>query len=587
MSYAAPVEHMRFVLECTAGLDRVRALPAFAEVTPDVVAAVLEGAARFAGEVLAPLNVQGDRVGARLTPDGVVTPPGFRAAYQRYVADGWNSLGGPPAYGGQGMPFALAAATVEMWGAANMSLALCPELSSGAIAALAEHAPEALRARLLPKLVSGEWTASMCLTEPQAGSDLSTVTTRAAPDGAAWRLYGRKIYITWGEHDMAENVIHLVLARAPNAASGVRGLSLFAVPRYRLDASGRPGEPNDIRCVSLEHKLGLHGSPTCVLAIGDGPGAEGFLVGPLHQGLACMFTMMNHMRLGVGLHALGIAEHAYQIAARHARERVQGRDAAGKPTVILGHADVRRMLLSMKSRIQAARGLCYCTAVALDLAHHADGEAAAAARARADLLTPIVKAWCSDMAIEISSLAVQVLGGMGFVEDAAAAQCYRDVRITAIYEGTNGIQAQDLLGRKVLRDGGRALTALIGEMRAALAALPDGDARVAALGRALAGGIAELEAATGFVLAGAGRDPELVGATAVSYLELAALVCGAWQWARALAVPAGGGLDAGAAEALRDTAAFYAAHLMPRATASAAIVMAGSGAVSAADREYR
>jgi alkylation response protein AidB-like acyl-CoA dehydrogenase len=583
MSYTAPVDHMRFVLEHTAGLDRVRALPAFAEATPDVVAAVLEGAARFASDVLAPLNAPGDRVGSRVTPDGVVTPPGFREAYQRYVADGWNSLAGPAAYGGQGMPFVLQAATVEMWGAANMSLALCPELSSGAIAALTEHATEALRQRFLAKLVSGEWTGTMCLTEPQAGSDLSTVTTRAEPDGEAWRLYGRKIYITWGEHDMADNIVHLVLARAPNAPSGVKGLSLFVVPRYRVGADGRPGAANDIRCVSVEHKMGIHASPTCALAIGDGPGAEGFLVGPLHQGLACMFTMMNHMRLAVGLHALGVAEYAYQIASRHARERVQGRDATGKPTAILGHADVRRMLLRMKSQVQAARGLCYAAAATLDLAHHAEGETASAARARADLLTPIVKAWCSDMAIEVTSLGVQVLGGMGFTEDAAAAQCYRDVRITAIYEGTNGIQAQDLLARKVLKDGGRALAALVAEMHAAQAALPADDARAAALGRSLGAGILDLERATEYALSEAGRDPELVGATAVSYLELAALVCGAWQWARALG--AAGGLEPPARGALLDAAAFYAAHLMPRAAASAAIVLGGSGPVAAADRE--
>jgi 3-(methylthio)propanoyl-CoA dehydrogenase len=585
MSYTAPADHMRFVLEHTAGLDRVRALPAFAEVTPDVVAAVLEGAARFAGEVLAPLNAPGDRVGARVTPAGVITPPGFREAYRRYVADGWNSLGAPPAYGGQGMPYVLQAATVEMWGAANMALALCPELSSGAIAALAEHATEALRERFLPRLVSGEWTGSMCLSEPQAGSDLSTVTTRAEPDGAAWRLYGRKIYITWGEHDMADNVLHLALARAPNAPSGVKGLSLFLVPRFRVGADGRLGAANDIRCVSVEHKMGIHASPTCVLAIGDGPGAEGFLVGPLHQGLACMFTMMNHMRLGVGLHALGIAERAYQIASRHARERVQGRDPAGKPTVLLGHADVRRMLLLMKSQIQAARGLCYAAAAALDLAHHAAGEAAAAAQARADLLTPIVKAWGSDMAIEVTSLAVQVLGGMGFTEDAGAAQCYRDVRITAIYEGTNGIQALDLLARKVLRDGGRALAALVAEMRAAQAEVPAGEPRAAALGQSLGEGIAQLERATAFALAEAGSDPELVGAIGVPYLELAALVCGAWQWARALGAAARSGLDAHARAALLDTAAFYAAQVMPRAAASAAIVLGGSAAVAVAERE--
>ena len=585
MSYAAPLDHMRFVLENTSGLDRVRALSAFAELSPDVVEAVLDGAARFAAEVLAPLNAPGDRAGAKLTPEGVVTPPGFRQAYQRYVADGWNSLGGPAAFGGQGMPFALQAATIEMWGGANMSFALCPELGSGAIAALVEHGSDAVRARYLPKMVSGEWSGTMCLTEPQAGSDLSTVTTRAEPDGDAWRLTGRKIYITWGEHDMAENIIHLVLARAPNAPSGIKGISLFAVPRYSIGDDGRPGAPNDIRCVSIEHKMGLHASPTCVLALGDGGGARGHLVGPLHQGIVCMFTMMNHMRLGVGLHALGLAERAYQVAARHARERIQGRDAGGRPTAILGHADVRRMLLTMKAQIQAARGLCYSAAAALDIAHHSDGDQAAAAQTRADLLTPIVKAWCSDMAIEVTSIAVQVLGGMGFVEDAAAAQCYRDVRITAIYEGTNGIQAQDLMGRKVLKDGGRALDGLLAEMRVAAAALDRGDVRAAALGDSLTQGIAELEATTRLALTEGARDPEFVGATAVSYLALAGLVCGAWQWARTLA-SSGAMRNTRAREALFDTAAFYAAQLMPRAKAHAMIVKAGSQPVTRPDREF-
>ncbi len=585
MSYTAPVDHMRFVLEHTAGLGPVRALPAFTEVTPDVVAAVLEGAARFAGDVLAPLNAPGDRAGSRVTPAGVVTPPGFREAYQRFVADGWSSLAGSPEFGGQGMPFAVQLTVAEMWASANMAFGLCPELSGGAIASLTEHGDDTVRRRFLPKMVSGEWTGTMCLTEPQSGSDLSTVTTRAEPDGDAWRLYGRKIYITWGEHDMADNTVHLVLARAPNAPAGVKGLSLFAVPRFAVGADGRPGAANDIHCVSVEHKMGIHASPTCVLAIGDGPGAVGFLVGQLHQGLACMFTMMNHMRLGVGVQALGVAEQAYQIAARHARERVQGRDAAGKPTAILGHADVRRMLLTMKSQIQAARGLCYAAGAAVDLAHHGAAEAQAAARARADLLTPIVKSWCSDMAIEVTSLAVQVLGGMGFTEDALAAQCYRDVRITTIYEGTNGIQAQDLLGRKVIRDGGRALAALVAEMRAAQAALPAAEARTAALGRSLGEGIALLERATAFALVEGTRDPELVGAVGVSYLGLAALVCGAWQWACALTAAAAAGLDGPARGALADAAVFYAAHLMPRAAAHAAVVFAGSAPVAAADRE--
>jgi 3-(methylthio)propanoyl-CoA dehydrogenase len=587
VNYAAPVAHMRFILEQTAGLDSIRALPAFGDMTPDVVAAVLEGAARFAAEVLAPLNAVGDRVGSSLTPNGVTTPPGFREAYRRFVADGWNSLGAPTAYGGQGMPFALHAATVEMWGGANMAFALCPELGSGAIAALAEHATPALCDRFLPRLVSGEWTGTMCLTEPQAGSDLSTVTTRAEPSGEAWRLRGRKIYITWGEHDLADNIVHLVLARAPDAPPGVKGLSLFVAPRYRVGADGRPGAPNDIRCVSVERKMGIHASPTCVLALGDGPGAEAFLVGGRHQGLACMFTMMNHMRLGVGVHALGVADHAYQIAVRHARERLQGRDADGKPTVLLGHADVRRMLLTMKSLVQAARGLTYAAAVALDVARHAQGAAAEAAQARADLLTPVVKAWCSDMAIEVTSLAVQVLGGMGFTEDAGAAQCYRDVRITAIYEGTNGIQAQDLLARKVLRDGGRALGALVAEMRQAAAALPAGDARIEDLRRGLVVAIDRAEAATRQLLDGARSDAELIGATAVHYLQLIGYLCGGWQWACSVVAARrpGAALGSRQAGAVLDCAAFYAAQLLPRALMHAAVLDSGAGVIGATDAE--
>jgi acyl-CoA dehydrogenase len=578
---------MRFVLENTAGLDCIRALPAFAEVTPDVVDAVLESAARFAAEILAPLNAVGDRIGSSVTPNGVTTPPGFREAYRRFVADGWNSLGGPPDYGGQGMPFALHAATVEMWGAANMAFALCPELGSGAIASLVQHATPALRAQFLPKLVSGEWTGTMCLTEPQAGSDLSTVTTRAEPSGEAWRLRGRKIYITWGEHDLSDNIVHLILARAPGAPAGVKGLSLFVAPRFRVGADGRSGEPNDIRCVSVEHKMGIHASPTCVLAIGDGPGAEAFLVGGLHQGLACMFTMMNHMRLGVGVHALGVAERAYQIAVRHAHERLQGRGADGKPTVILAHADVRRMLLTMKSLVQAARGLTYAAAVTLDVAHHADGAPAAAAQARADLLTPVVKAWCSDMAIEVTSLAVQVLGGMGFTEDAGAAQCYRDVRITAIYEGTNGIQAQDLLGRKVLRDGGRALATLVAEIRQTVAAMPAGDARVESLRRGLGVAVDRVEAVTRYLLDGARSDAELIGATAVHYLQLIGYVCGGWQWARSVVAAHGpaAALESRQAGALIDCAAFYAAQVLPRALMHATVIETGVGVIAATDAE--
>jgi acyl-CoA dehydrogenase len=593
MDYRAPVDHIRFVVEKTAGLERLRTFPAFAEVSPDVVDAVLQGAATFAGEVLAPLNESGDREGAKLTAEGVRAPRGFAEAYRRFVADGWPALIGSPDHGGQGMPFLLYAATGEMWAAANMSFALCPELGGGAVEALERHATAGLRERYLAKLVSGEWAGTMCLTEPQAGSDLSSLQTRALPDGGSYRLHGRKIYITWGEHDMADNIVHLVLARLPDAPAGVKGISLFLVPRRLVNDDGSLGEPNDIRAVSLEHKMGIHASPTCVMAIGDsgvgdGAGARGWLVGKPHEGLAAMFTMMNAMRVGVGIQGVGLAEQAYQIASRYARDRVQGRDArTGRPTAILHHADVRRMLLTMKSLTMAARGLAYSVAGSLDFAVHAPSEAERrAAAARAELLTPVVKAWCTEVGIEVTSLGVQTLGGMGYTEDAGAAQCYRDARITAIYEGTNAIQAQDLLGRKVLRDGGQALGALLAEMRAAAAALPESDGRCGELARGLADAVGRLDEATRAVAQAARDDHDLVGSVAVNYLMLFGYACGAWQWALAAAAvqqdPAAAGGQAGG---LLDAAGFYAACVLPRARLHAELVQAGSAPIARADVE--
>jgi acyl-CoA dehydrogenase len=592
MDYSAPVDLMRFQLEHCGGLDRLRAWPAFAEVGPDLVEAVLAGAATFAGEVLAPLNQSGDREGSRVTPDGVRTPSGFREAYRRFVADGWPALAWDPEYGGQGMPFLLYAATSEMWAAANLSFALCPELSGGAIEALERHAPPELKAAVLAKLIAGEWSGTMCLTEPQAGSDLSNLQTRAvpAPDGNGYLVRGRKIYITWGEHDLTENTVHLVLARLPDAPPGVKGISLFAVPRREIGPDGRPGASNDVRAVSVEHKMGIHASPTCVMALGDGPGARGWLVGRPHEGLAAMFTMMNNMRVGVGIQGVGLAEQAYQIALRHARERVQGRDATtGRPTTIVHHADVRRMLLTMKSLTIAARGLAYSVAGSLDAARYAPDEAARRAAAeRAELLTPVVKAWCTDVAVEVASLGCQLLGGMGFTEDAGAAQCYRDVRIMPIYEGTNAIQAQDLLGRKVLKDGGRVLGALLAEMRAAADELAGTDeGRGSALGAGLTAAVDEIGRATRAIASGAAGDPDLVGSVAVHYLALVGYACGAWQYARALAARPGavarGELPAAAGRGLADAAAFYAAQLLPRTRLCADLVAGGSAPVVSAD----
>jgi acyl-CoA dehydrogenase len=591
MDYRAPVDHMRFLLERTAGLDRLRELPAFAEVTPDVVEAVLQSAATFAGEVLAPLNETGDREGARLTPDGVRAAAGFREAYRRFAEDGWTALIGAPEHGGQGMPFLLYAATAEMWAGANVSFALCPELGSGAVEALERHGTPDLQRVYLPKLVSGEWAGTMCLTEPQAGSDLSNLQTRAVPDGDGYRLYGRKIYITWGEHDLADNIVHLVLARLPDAPPGVKGISLFLVPRFLVNDDGTPGAANDIRAASLEHKMGIHASPTCVMALGDGPGAKGWLVGRPNEGLAAMFTMMNAMRVGVGIQGVGIADQAYQIASRYARERVQGRDAAtGRPAPIVDHADVRRMLLTMKSLTMAGRGVAYSVAAALDFARHAPTpEERAAAAARAELLTPVVKAWCTEIGIEVTSLSVQTLGGMGYTEDAGAAQCYRDVRITSIYEGTNAIQAQDLLGRKVLRDGGAALGALLAEMRAAARALPDSDPRCDALARGLADAIGRLDESTRAIAVASRDDAHLVGSVAFNYLMLLGYACGAWQWALAAAAAhadaSAGGATATQARGLLDAAGFYANCVLPRVRLHAELVAAGSAPVMGADVE--
>jgi 3-(methylsulfanyl)propanoyl-CoA dehydrogenase len=586
MTYLAPIDHMRFVIERVAGLDCVRSLTPYKETTPDLVDAVLDNAGKFAGDVLAPLNASGDREGAVLTQDGVRTPAGFRAAYAQLVADGWPSLAAPAALGGQGLPTVVHAAVAEMWCAANHAFSMCPELAVGAVRALEHHGSAELRARLLPRMVSGEWACTMCLTEPQAGSDLSGVTTSAELHEDGWRLRGRKSYISWGEHDLTENILHFILARAPGAPPGVKGLSLFVVPRFLIDANDRPGAPNDIRALSLERKMGIHASPTCVMAIGEQDGARGWLLGEVHRGMDAMFTMMNHMRLSVALQAVGIAEHACQIAAAYARERLQGRDGHGRPAHIIDHADVHRMLLIMRALNEGARSLCYTVAANLDVAEHAsDPQTRRAAQTRADLLTPVVKAWCSDMGVEVTSLAVQVHGGAGFVEDSHVAQLYRDVRVTAIYEGTNGIQAQDLLGRKVLRDGGRALESLLSDVRQAARAVVDEVPDCIALGRQLLGVAARLEEVTAFVLPRA-TDRTFAGAVAVDYLALVGYCCVGWQWARSvLAVngPDAATLTDAVRRAIRDRARGYAVHVLPRAHAHASILINGPAAIAASD----
>src|SRR5580658_6489475 len=465
--YEAPLDLIKAAQEQAARRCGFSATAEHEEVLGDTATAVLEGAARLAREVLSPLNRVGDAQGAHLSPTGVITAAGFPAAWRKFCADGWPALAAPEAWDGQALPMLIAAATTEIWGGANLAFAMLPETSVGAVEVLTVHGEETLRRLYIPPLVSGEWTAAMSLTEPQAGSDLSTVRTLARPARDSWLLFGRKIYISWGEHDMADNIVHLVLARTPDAPPGVKGLSLFLVPR-RLQENGA-WHANDLSAASLEHKMGIRASPTCAMVLGENSGARGWLVGKLHNGLGCMFTLMNHMRIGVGLHSTGVAERARQLALGYAAERRQGRDAQGAQRPIIEHADVRRMLLTMNVLTHAARCLAYCAAAALDLVH--DELTAAAARARAErrlgLLTPLVKAWASDIAVEVH-------GGTGYVDDCEASQIYRDARIGPVFEGTNFIQAQDLLGRKILRDHAVAFGELLTHVEAAAEALAAG-----------------------------------------------------------------------------------------------------------------
>ncbi|HSR72351.1 MAG TPA: acyl-CoA dehydrogenase family protein, partial [Kiloniellales bacterium] len=452
--YRAPLTEMRFVLTELAGLSEIAALPGCGEATPDLAESVLEAAGRLAGEVLAPLNQSGDRIGCRLENGVVRTAPGFAEAYKAYVEGGWGALPFDPAFGGQGLPWLLATPVQEMWNAANVSFALNPILTQGAVELLQAYGSDAQQALYLPKLVAGTWTATMNLTEPQAGSDLGRLETRAVPDGTHYLISGQKLFITWGEHDCAENIVHMVLARLPDAPAGTRGISLFLVPKILLEPDGSPGRRNDLRCVSLEHKLGIHAAPTCLMAFGDSGGAIGYLVGEPNRGLEAMFTMMNNARLAIGMQGLGLAERAYQAAVAYARDRIQGRPVEGGEDAvpIIRHPDVRRMLMTMRARVEAMRALAYVAAAALDRAKRIEApDERARWQARVDLLIPVVKAWLTDLGCEITSLGIQVHGGVGYIEETGVAQYLRDARIATIYEGTNGIQALDLLNRKLLR----------------------------------------------------------------------------------------------------------------------------------------
>jgi 3-(methylthio)propanoyl-CoA dehydrogenase len=593
--YKPPIDEMRFVLDLV-GLDRVAALPGNDDATPELVGAVLTEAGKLAAEVLAPLNRSGDEEGARLENGVVYTPKGFKEAYRAYVEGGWNSVPFDPAYGGQGLPALVQTPLTEMWNAANMSFALCPLLNVGAVEAISTHGSEEQKRLYLPKLIAGEWTGTMNLTEPQAGSDLGALRTRAVREGDHYRITGQKIFITYGEHDLTDNIIHLVLARTPEAPPGSRGISLFVVPKIMLKPDGSLDGRNDLRCVSLEHKLGIHASPTAVMAFGDAGGATGYLIGEENRGLHYMFTMMNTARLGVGLEGVAIAERAYQQARDYARQRIQGRDIAGdgnQPVAIIRHPDVRRMLLVMRAQTEAARALNYHTAALLDTAkRHEDPARREEAQNVVDLLIPVCKAWSTDLGVETASLGIQVHGGMGFIEETGAAQYYRDARITPIYEGTNGIQANDLLSRKLGRDGGETARRFIAEMRRLEQGLAASSLdEVAAFRVPLRAGLDALGEATQWLVNCMQGDIRRAAAGAADYLRLFGLVTGGWLMARGaletasrLAERKG---DADFYRAKLATARFYADCLLAHAPASLGpITRAGDSVLTLADELF-
>nr|MBL8455941.1 acyl-CoA dehydrogenase [Zoogloeaceae bacterium] len=595
--YLAPLKDMRFVMHELAGLEQVRQLPGCEELSSDLVDAILDEANKFASEILAPLNWTGDREGATWQEGEVRTAGGWKEAYRQFVDAGWPAIAADPAFGGQGLPKLVSTAVMEMWKASNMAFSLCPMLTTGAIEALMLRGSDEQKAMYLPKMVSGEWTGTMNLTEPQAGSDLAAVRTRAEPraDGT-YLISGQKIFITYGEHDLTDNIIHLVLARLPDAPEGVKGISLFVVPKFLLNPDGSPGVRNDVDCVSIEHKLGIHASPTCVLVFGDKGGAVGTLIGEPNRGLEYMFIMMNEARFAVGMEGLALSERAYQKALGYARDRIQGTEMGvrGGPKVsIIHHPDVRRMLMLMKSQTEAMRALAYVVGAATDLAHrHADAAVRAQHQAFVDLMIPVVKGWSTENSIDVASLGVQVHGGMGFIEETGAAQHLRDARITTIYEGTTAIQANDLIGRKIAREGAVTIRTVVVEMRQLVARLEAQPADAfRAIATALTGGIDALEACVDYILATYARDIKAASVGSVPFLKLLGIVAGGWQLGRA-ALIAQGRLDAGDADvtflsAKIVTARFYADHVIPQASGLAyAVVNGATGALALAGEQF-
>jgi len=586
--YSAPGNDILFALKELAALEEISRLPGLEDAAPEVVEAIVEEAAKFAAGVMAPLNRRGDEAGSRVEDRQVIPPEGFADIYRAFREGGWPALPFDTGRGGQGLPELVATAANEIWQSANMAFALCPMLTEGAVVAITAHASEELKERFLPHMISGEWTGTMNLTEPQAGSDLAAVKTKAVPEGDHYLLSGQKIYITWGDHDFTDNIIHLVLARLPDAPPGIKGISLFTVPKYLVNEDGSLGEHNDVYPVAVEHKLGINASPTCVMSYGDNGGAVGYLVGEPNNGIACMFTMMNHARLAVGVQGLSISERAYQQALNYAKERVQGHanGTEGRVTII-HHADVRRMLMLMKAGTEAMRALCYVTAASLDCARRAESaDVREQQQMRFALLTPVVKAWCTELGQELCSLGIQVHGGMGYIEETGAAQYLRDARITTIYEGTTGIQAQDLVGRKVLRDEGRGVRNLLRDMHDVaedLAAVHHDN--LGDFSRHYRQALQDLEQATTWLLDNCPSDADAPGSAAFNYTMLMGTVCGGWQMGRAalaanrkLADAAG---DGGFHGTKLTTARFYAEHFLPRTRAYLQSVLAGSNSIMA------
>ncbi len=591
--YVAPLKDMQFVLKELAGLDQVAQLPGCEDVSADLVEQILEESGKFCSEVLSPINQSGDAEGSKWNAGRVTTPKGFMEAYEQFVEGGWNALQFPPEFGGQGLPKLVATPVMEMWKASNLSFSLCPLLTGGAIEALLLRGSDALKKTYLPKMVEGTWTGTMNLTEPQAGSDLALVKAKAVREDDHYRIYGQKIFITYGEHDLAENIVHLVLARTPDAPEGVKGISLFIVPKILVNPDGSLGGRNDVHCASIEHKLGIHASPTAVLIYGEKDGAIGYLVGEENRGLEYMFIMMNAARFAVGLEGIAISDRAYQLVLSYAKERIQSRDLAGggKPVPIIRHPDVRRMLMSMKAQTEAMRALAYVVAAAMDIAHRdPDSGLRAKHQAFADMMIPVVKGWSTETCIEVASTGIQVHGGMGYVEETGAAQHLRDARITTIYEGTTAIQSNDLVGRKMAREGGATAKEVIKAMRVVEAELGAAQGEdMAAIRAGLGAGIKAVEDCVAWIVATYAPDIKAVHAGSVPFLKLMGIVCGGWQMARA-ALVAQKRLDAKQGDtsfyqAKIATARFYADHILAQAPGLRNTVVRGAAGVMALTEE--